>query len=117
MIRRPPRSTLFPYTTLFRSLVGVALGGACVIGWVRHWFGVAGRRRATAYAMGALTVYAAANGLASLRAKALAREEAIHRFAPTAEWAALTAAGRPFRWQATWASAAPAAGHRTAVPA
>src|SRR5947207_3747611 len=23
--RRPPRSTLFPYTTLFRSLVGVAL--------------------------------------------------------------------------------------------
>src|ERR1043165_188460 len=26
MIRRPPRSTLFPYTTLFRSAVGVALG-------------------------------------------------------------------------------------------
>src|SRR3712207_6876562 len=25
MIRRPPRSTLFPYTTLFRSLGGVAL--------------------------------------------------------------------------------------------
>src|SRR5438034_10297272 len=25
MIRRPPRSTLFPYTTLFRSLRGVAL--------------------------------------------------------------------------------------------
>src|SRR2546426_6121260 len=24
MIRRPPRSTLFPYTTLFRSLMGVA---------------------------------------------------------------------------------------------
>src|SRR5205809_1610474 len=24
MIRRPPRSTLFPYTTLFRSHVGVA---------------------------------------------------------------------------------------------
>src|SRR2546422_2259722 len=27
MIRRPPRSTLFPYTTLFRSLV-LVLGGA-----------------------------------------------------------------------------------------
>src|SRR3989454_12692548 len=26
MIRRPPRSTLFPYTTLFRSLAGVRLG-------------------------------------------------------------------------------------------
>src|SRR2546426_1979075 len=29
MIRRPPRSTLFPYTTLFRSLVP-AVGGAPV---------------------------------------------------------------------------------------
>src|SRR3712207_8619301 len=27
MIRRPPRSTLFPYTTLFRSLIGHALFG------------------------------------------------------------------------------------------
>src|SRR5256885_4112661 len=27
MIRRPPRSTLFPYTTLFRSLSGEAWGG------------------------------------------------------------------------------------------
>src|SRR2546427_670736 len=26
MIRRPPRSTLFPYTTLFRSVIGVAGG-------------------------------------------------------------------------------------------
>src|SRR5260370_29099674 len=26
MIRRPPRSTLFPYTTLFRSLVGLPRG-------------------------------------------------------------------------------------------
>src|SRR5437868_13566147 len=36
MIRRPPRSTLFPYTTLFRSPViacinGFALGGGCEI--------------------------------------------------------------------------------------
>src|SRR3989441_9831149 len=27
MIRRPPRSTLFPYTTLFRSLLPLALRG------------------------------------------------------------------------------------------
>src|ERR1041384_4413067 len=27
MIRRPPRSTLFPYTTLFRSLYGTLLPG------------------------------------------------------------------------------------------
>src|SRR5260221_10623074 len=37
MIRRPPRSTLFPYTTLFRSAITVAVGaadecdGACAI--------------------------------------------------------------------------------------
>src|SRR3989441_3164944 len=28
MIRRPPRSTLFPYTTLFRSLHGAQVGAA-----------------------------------------------------------------------------------------
>src|SRR2546430_13496143 len=27
MIRRPPRSTLFPYTTLFRSVMTLATGG------------------------------------------------------------------------------------------
>src|SRR2546426_6168094 len=27
MIRRPPRSTLFPYTTLFRSIPGLAFSG------------------------------------------------------------------------------------------
>src|SRR2546422_6812295 len=27
MIRRPPRSTLFPYTTLFRSVIKVRLSG------------------------------------------------------------------------------------------
>src|SRR3989442_13586638 len=33
MIRRPPRSTLFPYTTLFRSdLPGVEVLGACRVG-------------------------------------------------------------------------------------
>src|SRR5258707_2756358 len=44
MIRRPPRSTLFPYTTLFRSVLGEsvrscphAVGGIAVIGqWVLY---------------------------------------------------------------------------------
>src|SRR5256885_12531770 len=31
MIRRPPRSTLFPYTTLFRSLLGLGFPGGPVI--------------------------------------------------------------------------------------
>src|SRR5438876_6901835 len=29
MIRRPPRSTLFPYTTLFRSIGKIVLAGGC----------------------------------------------------------------------------------------
>src|SRR5256885_12831777 len=52
MIRRPPRSTLFPYTTLFRSISGIGgcfividgleargVGQACAIGrphWARN---------------------------------------------------------------------------------
>src|SRR5258708_29224052 len=32
MIRRPPRSTLFPYTTLFRSQVGLAQVGFAEVG-------------------------------------------------------------------------------------
>src|SRR5260221_7990218 len=35
MIRRPPRSTLFPYTTLFRSLlVGGAAGSGRTFAWL-----------------------------------------------------------------------------------
>src|SRR5256885_6957457 len=49
MIRRPPRSTLFPYTTLFRSFAQLISGLASpaifvpsfVIGWfVRRWWQV-----------------------------------------------------------------------------
>src|SRR3712207_8404863 len=31
MIRRPPRSTLFPYTTLFRSSAAAAAGGIAIL--------------------------------------------------------------------------------------
>src|SRR3989449_8149508 len=43
MIRRPPRSTLFPYTTLFRSLVCVAVAPHLVPGRgdLAHYFGMA----------------------------------------------------------------------------
>src|SRR2546430_7705606 len=36
MIRRPPRSTLFPYTTLFRSLLGGLLGLGVLAGLVER---------------------------------------------------------------------------------
>src|SRR2546426_4844561 len=37
MIRRPPRSTLFPYTTLFRSLAIDPLGGRTEFVAVGNW--------------------------------------------------------------------------------
>src|SRR5687767_15344223 len=37
MIRRPPRSTLFPYTTLFRSLAVVVAGSGCNGGSDGFW--------------------------------------------------------------------------------
>src|SRR5688572_31005300 len=43
MIRRPPRSTLFPYTTLFRSKVNPD-GGAIALG---HPLGATGARMAS----------------------------------------------------------------------
>src|SRR5258707_2017286 len=35
MIRRPPRSTLFPYTTLFRSVIGQRSCG-CLLGYLGY---------------------------------------------------------------------------------
>src|SRR3989442_9640117 len=37
MIRRPPRSTLFPYTTLFRSAAIATLKNAHLYGQYREW--------------------------------------------------------------------------------
>src|SRR6266540_7528507 len=53
MIRRPPRSTLFPYTTLFRSGAEHAVDGACIQAAAsqpdleRRDLGVASGRRST----------------------------------------------------------------------
>src|SRR2546427_7881758 len=45
MIRRPPRSTLFPYTTLFRSSRGEPRGAARVLGGPRARGASSGRLR------------------------------------------------------------------------
>src|SRR2546428_453271 len=37
MIRRPPRSTLFPYTTLFRSSPALVTGSGVIIDIDSHW--------------------------------------------------------------------------------
>src|SRR2546425_12510337 len=46
MIRRPPRSTLFPYTTLFRSGLGGLEGWlvALVLIWGATWLNLRGTR-------------------------------------------------------------------------
>src|SRR2546429_9458776 len=49
MIRRPPRSTLFPYTTLFRSQAGpplichtIEIGQAKSLPWISHNWNLSG---------------------------------------------------------------------------
>src|SRR5256885_9224338 len=44
MIRRPPRSTLFPYTTLFRSLVNILRSGAVEVSMANTSFTADGRQ-------------------------------------------------------------------------
>src|SRR5688572_31749774 len=39
MIRRPPRSTLFPYTTLFRSFITAAYSSAGAPLWTNYYNG------------------------------------------------------------------------------
>src|SRR5439155_1082451 len=95
------------------ALVGCAAAG--VVGWTRHWFGVAGRRRAAAYGLVVLAAYAAANAGASLVAKAQIRAAAAQRLGPDARWAALTIVGRPFRWEGLSASPDRGAGRGGAV--
>jgi len=93
----------------------LACATAGVVGWTRHWFGVAGRRRAAAYGLLLLGAYTAANAGASIVAKAAAHAAATQRFGPGARWAALTIVGRPFRWEALSASTDSVGGRGWAV--
>src|SRR5436190_6277748 len=45
MIRRPPRSTLFPYTTLFRSIQALSIAFAAFVIQTTAVFGALGKRR------------------------------------------------------------------------
>src|SRR3712207_7642074 len=69
MIRRPPRSTLFPYTTLFRSLQGKVD--------TRHRFKVSfhARTERVAGEVEGVATYPATKGLNSTRIAALRSEE------------------------------------------
>src|SRR5256885_10996865 len=54
MIRRPPRSTLFPYTTLFRSPHRPARGGPALVAPLAHAARMAAVRRRAAAAVRAV---------------------------------------------------------------
>src|SRR3712207_8758005 len=64
MIRRPPRSTLFPYTTLFRSTEGEVLGER-VGSWFQYFFWI----------IGAFSLFAAALGIVDYTSRLAARSE------------------------------------------
>jgi membrane-bound metal-dependent hydrolase YbcI (DUF457 family) len=96
--------------------VSAALVVVAAVGWVRHWFGVAGRRGAAAWSLAVLAAYAGLQALASVPAKAAARREAVARFGPGAQWAALTRVGTPFRWEAIYASRDSVAGPTWSLP-
>jgi inner membrane protein len=107
-------ATALPAPWLKGAWVALTLVGGA--GWIAHWFGVAGRRRAAAYALAVLAAYAAAQYVASLPAKAAVRRAAEARFGPATRWAALTVVGRPFTWEPMFASADTVAGPRWSRP-
>src|SRR3989441_10403930 len=77
MIRRPPRSTLFPYTTLFRSTPGFARSG-CAPGGRRRLGEVVGREENGREA-GALVVAPAAVAVRGAAAETIGRIESVRK--------------------------------------
>src|SRR2546425_9363372 len=75
MIRRPPRSTLFPYTTLFRSTPGFARSGGAPEG--RRRLGEVVGREEDGREAGARVVAPAAHAVRGAAAEATRRVEAF----------------------------------------
>jgi inner membrane protein len=80
------------------------------IGWTRYWFGPVARQRAAAFALLLLGAYAIAQGIASVHRKRDIQQIAQRRFGRDAKSAALTEVGRPFTWEAIYASGDTVAG-------
>lgn len=97
-------------------LVTILVALTAVVGWERHWFGVARRRLVAAYGLLLLAGYVGATAVAATVVQRQARATATRRFGPDARWAALTVVGHPFRWNALAASADTVAGPGWAIP-
>jgi membrane-bound metal-dependent hydrolase YbcI (DUF457 family) len=87
-----------------------------VFGWTRYWFGPVARQRAAALALLLLVVYAGAQAILAGRRKGEIHQVAERRFGKGASWAALTNVGRPFTWEAIYASADTVAGDDWQLP-
>lgn len=101
------------------SWVLVAFGTALIlglIGWFRYWVGPVARQRAAIVALLLLGTYSVAQGVAVQRRKTAIRSEAQRRFGKDATWAALTEVGKPFTWEAIYASSDTVAGENWRLP-
>jgi len=101
------------------SWVVAVYGVVCVVaaaGWIRYWGGPVARRQVAAVVLLILAVYAGAQGIAARAERATIRRAAMSRFGPDARWAALTQAGRPFTWEAIYASRDSVAGVAWQMP-
>jgi len=101
------------------SWVLVAFATALIvglIGWVRYWVGPVARQRAAIVAILLLGIYSVAQGVAGQRRKTEIRSEAQRRFGKDAIWAALTEVGKPFTWEAIYASTDTVAGEDWRLP-
>jgi membrane-bound metal-dependent hydrolase YbcI (DUF457 family) len=75
-----------------------------IVGWVRYWFGPVARQRAAILGLVVVALYAGAQGIAAAARKAEIRGLAGRRFGAGATSAALANIGRPFTWEAIYAS-------------
>src|SRR5579859_5889858 len=82
--------------------LGIVIVG--VIGWHRHWFGVAARRAGAVAALGVLAAYTLAQVAVGTVVQHRAHAAALARFGPTATSGAMTIPGRPFQWDVLLAS-------------
>lgn len=87
-----------------------------VVGWIRYWVGPVARQRAAVVALVLLGTYSVAQGVAAHGRKTEIRNEAQRRFGKDATWAALTKIGRPFTWEAMYASPDTVAGEDWRLP-
>src|SRR5256886_16100124 len=107
MIRRPPRSTLFPYTTLFRSLVARGLDYVHAARALGASDARLGARRVLPNVLGPVIIAAALGVGGAIMAEAALSFVGLGAQPPTPSWGAMIAEGRDLLRVAPWVSLFP----------